>query len=156
VLLGKKEIPGVSDFRFERGESQKNEREMKKAGAFSKVLSGKACKVQKLRRATAPLGFEIQLEGWWVQLVGRTEIVEAPLPGQWVWRQSARTEQIWETWFASPDRNKALKSQAQERRKRKDAFRGSGCLHHREGSQTLRMGLLKDKATSFKRRKFFR
>jgi hypothetical protein len=42
VPLGKKEIPEVPGFCFQRDKSKKNERDMKKEGAFSKVLSGKA------------------------------------------------------------------------------------------------------------------
>jgi hypothetical protein len=56
-----------------------------------------------------------------------------------------------ETGDGSRSRNKALKSEAQERGELKKASEGRKSLHRREGSQTLRVGLLKSTVKLFRR-----
>jgi len=58
-------------------------------------------------------------------------------------QESARAERGEETFFNSLGRRKALKGKAQERRELKEASTGwKADISHREGSQTLRVGLL--------------
>jgi hypothetical protein len=68
-----------------------------------------------------------------------------------VWQKSVGAERGRETCHTPRNRSKALKGEAQERGKLRKAFVGGGGLRRREGSQTLRAGLLKSREKLFER-----
>jgi len=84
----------------------------------------------------------------WVRLSSRDQAAEAP-----VWslggfcRKAPERKRWFERVIRPRRRSKALKGEAHECWRLKKVSKGSGGEHHREGSQTLRVGLSEIMAT---------
>jgi hypothetical protein len=80
----------------------------------------------KTQEGTVPVLTRTGWESWWVPLIPRAKTAGAPVSGRSVWQGSAGAERSRETGVQPRGRNEALKREAQERGKLKQASVGRG------------------------------